>query len=251
VGVADDLIQISAPIVGAIMLAARCPMATLAKEAQMQDDLRIRDDILDELEDEPGLDASAIGVTVHNGVATLTGHVKTFSEKRAAEKVAARIKGVRAIVQEIAVETPREHAESDDVIADRAVRMLEWDVRVPHDRIQINVEKGWVTLSGQVDWRFQKEAAEKALRSLASLADVTNLITVTPRMQIADVQQRIERALKRHAELEAAGIRVSASGGNVVLEGKVHNWFDRKLAEDAAWRVPGVVRVEDRIAIEP
>jgi osmotically-inducible protein OsmY len=217
----------------------------------MQDDLRIRDDILDELEDEPSLDASAIGVTVHNGVVTLTGHVKTFSEKRAAEKAAARINGVRAIVQEIAVETPREHAEADDVVADRAVRMLEWDVCVPHDRIQINVEKGWVTLSGQVDWQFQKEAAEKALRSLASLAGVTNLITVTPRVQIADVQQRIERALKRNAELEAAGIRVSATGGNVVLEGKVHNWFDRKLAEDAAWRVPGVVRVEDRIVIEP
>jgi osmotically-inducible protein OsmY len=220
-------------------------------EARMQDDPWIRNDILDELEEEPSLDPSAIGVTVHNGVVTLSGHVRTFSEKRAAEKAAARIKGVRAIVQEITVELPREHAEPDDVIADRAVRVLEWNVRIPHERIQVHVEKGWVTLSGQVDWQFQKEAAEKALRSLLGLTGATNLNSVTPRVQVADVQQRIERALKRNAELEAAGIRVTATDGNVVLEGKVHNWFDRKLAEDAAWRVPGVVRFEDRIAIEP
>lgn len=212
-------------------------------------DITLRQDILDELEFEPSLDAANIGVAVANGVVTMTGHVSNYAEKVAAERVAQRVKGVRAIAQEIEVRYPSSMKTADDQIADRALNIIAWDTSIPEDNVKIKVQKGWVTLSGQVEWHFQSNAAESAVRKLSGVVGVTNLINVKPRVDALNVKNAIEGALKRSADIEASGIRIGVSGGKVVLEGKVHAWYERGVAERAAWAAPGVSSVEDRLTI--
>ena len=212
-------------------------------------DISLRQNILDELEFEPSIDAADIGVAVEDGVVTLTGHVGSYAQKIAAEQAVLRVKGVRAIAEKIEVRYPNDKKTADDEIAKRALSIIAWDTTVPDDRIQVKVEHGWVTLSGQVEWFFQKNAAESAVRKLSGVIGVNNRITVLPHVQAGNIRQRIEDALKRNAELEAEGIRVLVSGGKVTLEGKVNAWRERSVAERAAWAVPGVTSVEDHLAI--
>lgn len=211
--------------------------------------LDIRQDILDELEFEPSVDAAHIGVAVEKGVATLTGYVHSYAEKIAAEQAALRVKGVHAIAQEIEVRYPSDKKTSDDEIAGRALAVLRWSAVVPPDSVVVKVQGGWVTLSGQVDWNYQRSAAEAELRRLSGVAGVLNKITIKPRLQAPDIKRRIEEALKRSAEVQAQKISVSVRDSTVSLDGYVHDWQERSAVERAAWSAPGVLHVEDRLRI--
>ena len=212
-------------------------------------DMSLRQNVLDELEFDPAVDATKIGVAIDKGVVTLSGHVGSYAEKIAAERIVQRVKGVRGVAQEIEVRYPNENKNADDEIAQRAAKILEWDSTVPPGKIKVKVEKGWITLSGEAEWQFQRQAAEAAVRKLSGVSGVMNMITVRPRVDAINVKHRIEDALKRSAELQADAIRVAVAGGRVTLEGKVRAWRERNVAEQAAWAAPGVVAVEDRLTI--
>jgi len=215
------------------------------------DDKTLRQFIIDELDFEPSIDAANIGVAVEKGVVTLTGHVANYVEKLAAERAVKRVKGVKAIAQEIEVRFSNQPKRSDDEIAQRALDILTWSVQVPADSIQVKVEKGWITLTGAVEWQYQKQAAESAVRHLSGILGVSNMIEIEPHVAAADVHRKIMDSLKRNAEVEADSIRVVVDNGKVILEGKVKAWYERNLAERAAWSAPGVKAVEDRLSIGP
>lgn len=209
-------------------------------------DVSLRQDIIDELDFEPAVNSAHIGVTVSDGVVTLNGHVGSYAEKIAAENAARRVKGVRAIAQEIEVRYPGDKKTADDEIAGRILSILRWNTVVPPDTVQVRVQGGWVTLAGQVDWQFQRLAAEDQVRKLSGVAGVTNSITLKPRAQAADVKLKIEEALKRSAEVEARNIQVLMVGDNKVsLSGKVHDWQERQAVTNAAWSADGILSVED------
>lgn len=213
------------------------------------DDKTLRQEVLDELEYEPSLDAADIGVAVEDGTVTLTGYVRSYTEKRTAETTVRRVKGVRAIAEEIEVRPAGTHLTADDEIAKRAIRSLDWNSSVPDEAVQVKVEKGWLTLTGKVRWHFQRSAAESAVQALAGVRGISNLIEIVPEVSVVDVRQRIENALKRDAEIEAKRIAVAVDDRKVTLSGKVHSWAERSAAERAAWAAPGVTNVEDHIAI--
>ena len=214
-------------------------------------DHQLRQDVLDELDFEPSVNAVHIGVGAHGGVITLTGFVSSYGEKLAAERAARRIKGVKAIAEEIEIRLPSDKKVADDEIAGRAVDILKWRVGFPANRIKVKVEKGIVTLTGDVDWRFQKSEAEAAVHNLSGVAGVANLIQVNSAVPVAEVKEKIQKSLHRNAELDASRITVQIDGGKVVLGGKVHAWYERDIAERAAWSAPGVTEVQDHIQIEP
>ena len=213
------------------------------------EDKVLRQFIIDDLNFEPSIDSANIGVAVEKGVVTLSGHVATYAEKIAAERTVQRVKGVKAIAQEIEVRYPDQAKRSDDEIAQRALDILKWSVQLPADRIQVKVEKGRVTLSGTVPWQYQRLAAESAVRKLSGIRGVTNLIEIKPHVAASDVQRKIMDSLKRNAEVEADSIRVVVNNDKVTLEGKVKTWYERELAERAAWSAPGVTMVEDRLTL--
>ncbi len=212
-------------------------------------DKTLKQAVEDELEWEPSINAEHIGVTAENGVVTLTGHVGSYAEKFTAEKAVRRVKGVRGIAQEIEIRFPSDKKTSDDQIAKRALDIIAWDSTIPKDKVQVKVQGGFVTLSGQVDWQYQRADAEYAVRKLAGIKGLANEILVKPRVQASDVKQRIESALKRNADLEADSIKVSVLNGRVTLDGKVKALYERDLAERTAWSAPGVISVEDHISI--
>jgi osmotically-inducible protein OsmY len=210
---------------------------------------QLRTDILNELDWEPSIEAPNIGVAVENGVVTLTGHVQTLAQKVKAEEVVKRIRGVRAIAQEIEVRLPQSVSPSDDDIARRALSMLDWDVFVPEDAIRLKVQQGWVTLSGQVDREYQRKAAEDDVRKLGGVLGITNLITIEGEPHLANVKGRIEDALRRNVHIEMNGIRVLILDGKVTLEGKLQALHERDALEAAVWAAPGVKAIDDRVVI--
>ena len=212
-----------------------------------QTDKQLRDRVLDELDWEPSIHAADIAVTVEDGVVTLAGHVPTYAQKMAAETVAGRVRGVKAIVQKIEVRPDRN--DWDEGIARRCLNVLDWDVTIPRNAVQVKVSRGCVTLVGQVEWEYQRRAAEGAVRRLAGVVSLNNQITLKPGAQPADLKRRIEEALERNAELDAARIRVGVTGGKVILEGQVKARFERDIAEQAAWSAPGVRAVEDHLSV--
>jgi len=213
------------------------------------DDIALRQNILDELGFEPRVDAADIGVVARDGIVTLTGHVGTYAEKDAAEKAVRRVKGVRAIAQEMDVRILGPRRTDDDDIARRAVKMVDWNISIPKQMVQIRVCKGVVTLTGKVEWQYQKNAATAAVRDLAGVVGVSNLIDVVPGISADDVKRRIENALERDAELEAQAIRVDVSDGKVTLKGNVRTLSERRAAERAAWSAPGVHTLDDQLSI--
>lgn len=213
------------------------------------DDIALRQNILDELEFEPRVDAADIGVGARDGIVTLTGHVGTYAEKDAAEKAVRRVKGVRAIAQEMDVRILGPRRTDDDDIARRAVKMVDWNISIPKQMVQIRVCKGVVTLTGKVEWQYQKNAAAAAVRDLAGVVGVSNLIDVVTGISADDVKRRIENALERDAELEAQAIRVDVSDGKVTLKGNVRTLSERRAAERAAWSAPGVHTLDDQLSI--
>ena len=212
-------------------------------------DQSLRQDITDELDFEPAVNSAHIGVAVADGVVTLSGHVGSYAEKLAAESATRRVKGVRAIAQEIEVRYPSDKKTADDEIAQRAVKMLEWDVAVPSRAIEIKVEHGIVTLNGTVDWGFQRAEAEYDVRKLGGVKGVINLIAIRPKVRAEEVRSRLTAAFERNADLEAKHLKIDVVNGKVVLSGEVASWTEREAAERAAWSVPGVTAVDDRILI--
>jgi osmotically-inducible protein OsmY len=215
----------------------------------MSDDRVLQKHVIDALEFEPSVKAAHIGVSVRDGVVALSGHVDSFVEKFAAERTAQQVKGVTAVAETIEVRLAPDKKLGDDEIAERAARLLHWDVSVPDDRIAIKVEHGIVTLTGQVEWHFQRAEAEYDVRKLGGVRGVINFITVAPKPRTADVRRQIRAALERSATAEADRIAVAVSGGKVMLSGTVAAWNDREVARRAAWSVRGVTEVEDRIKL--
>ena len=212
-------------------------------------DLSLRKSILEELEFLPDIDAANIGVAVDKGVVTLTGHVTNYAQKVRVERAVKAVKGVRALAEEIQVRLNKGAGTADDTIANRALNIIDWSADIPQGAAKVIVENSWVSLEGQVDWQYQKETVERAVRKLSGVVGVDNRLTLRPQVDVLDIQQRIEEALKRNAEVDAKGIHIKVEGSVVKLEGRVHLWRERKIAERAAWSVPGVNKVEDHLLL--
>lgn len=216
----------------------------------MSHDSQLKQAVLDELKWEPSIDAAHIGVTARDGVVTLMGHVESYFQKRAAEMAAGRVKGVKAVAEEIEVKLSSGTKRGDDDIAKAAVNRLSWNVSVPTDAIKVKVEKGWVTLSGKVDWHYQMDAAEKDVRYLQGVIGVSNDVTIKTRVNTVDLSDAIGSALNRSWFFHSDNVSVSADGGKVRLSGAVDTWYDREVAESTAWAAPGATAVENNIMIK-
>ncbi len=216
----------------------------------MKTDAQLKKDVIAELDWEPAVNASHVGVAVTDGVVTLTGHLDTFAEKHAIERAVQRVAGVKAIAVEVDVKLDPGHKRSDSEIAAAAESALKWHSFVPADRIQLRVEKGWVTLSGEVDWNYQRMSAEKAVRPLTGVVGVSNAITLKASTTPANVAGRIRDALTRHAQHEAKHIEVIVNGSVVTLRGNVDSWPERAAAYGAAWSAPGVLSVVNEIKVQ-
>ena len=211
-------------------------------------DKQLRQLVVDELEYEPSIDAADIGVAAENGVVTLSGHVTDYVQTMAAERAAWRVKGVKGIAQKIEVRLSGDKKWNDDEIAQRALNILAWNTLVPKDCIRVKVSDGWITLSGGVNWNYQRQAAENEVRKLSGVKGVTNSVTLNSAVQASDLKRRIQDALKRHAEVEADAVRVDVrDDGTVRIEGRVDNWSEMQAVEHAVWSAPGVQRVDDHL----
>ena len=214
-------------------------------------DEEIQRKVLDELRWDPEVDPTDVGVEVDDGVVTLTGTVDSYPVKHAAERAAHRILGVKAVANDIQIKLPFDKTRTDTDIATAAAHALEWDTQVPFERINLTVRNGWVTLDGEVDWAYQKEVAERAVRNLTGVRGVTNLLHIAAALTAVpeEVRFMIEEALKRNAELDARRIRVEAADGKIILSGRVRSWAEREQAESAAWAAEGVSDVENQITV--
>jgi osmotically-inducible protein OsmY len=217
----------------------------------MKSDLQLHKDVIEELQWDPRVHEAEIGVSVKDGVVTLSGSVETFAQKYAAERAVERVTGVRAVAEELHVRPVTEHQLDDTEIAHAALNALSWNIEIPATKITVKVEGGWITLKGSVEWNFQRLAAEFAVRYMAGVKGLLNLIEVKPAVSPAEVKAKIEAALKRNAELDAERITVDTADGKVTLTGNVRSWTERVDAEHAAWAAPGVREVDDQLVVTP
>jgi osmotically-inducible protein OsmY len=214
----------------------------------MSHDSELQEAVLAELNWEPSVTAANIGVTAKAGVVALTGHVGSYVEKYAAETATRRVKGVKAVAEELEVRLPSDTARDDADIAEAALDRLAWDVSVPNDTVKIKVENGLVTLTGEVDWHYQKKAAEHDVAGMHGVIDVVDLITIKARVDVPNLSKDITKALHR-SWFDPRTIKVSAEGGTVHLTGTVHSWADRNEAEATTWGAPGASDVKNDITV--
>lgn len=215
----------------------------------MKTDAQLKQDVAAELEWDPLIDTARIGVEIKNDIITLAGHLDSYPQKLAAERAAQRVAGVKAVAVEIDVRIPGSSQRTDGDIASAASDALRWNALVPGDRVQLKVEDGWITLGGELDWAYQRSAAETAVRDLVGVRGVFNRIELKPKVSAANVKTKIEAALQRAAHFDADAITVNVEGGKVVLKGRVHSHAERRIVEDATWAAPGVTSVVDQILI--
>jgi osmotically-inducible protein OsmY len=213
----------------------------------MKDDEQLRRDVLAELEYDPSIDARKIGVAVEDGIVTLTGEVSTFAEKWNAERAVERVEGVRGIVNRIEVKIVGDYSDTD--IAREAADALRWNLMVPPGKLIPKVENGYITLTGEVNYDFQRRAAEKAVRYIPGVKGVINLVTIKPKVEPKEIKEKIEDALKRMATVDAENVQVEVQGSEIVLRGTVRSWAERHEAEKAAWSAPGVTSVKNYITV--
>lgn len=213
------------------------------------DDTRLRRQVEDELSLEPSFNAAGIGVTVNDGVVTLTGHVSSFAEIHDAGRAALRVKGVRGLANELEVRLPDEHRRTDEDIAITAANVLGSNAHLPPNQVKVSVSQGHVTLEGEVEWRYQLEMAADLVRNLIGVRRLTNNISLKPRPVNGSVRHQIEAALQRTALSGPSHIHVETRGDHVVLRGVVHAWWERDEAERIAWSVPGVCHVDNNLAV--
>lgn len=215
----------------------------------MKSDEQLKKDVEAELEWDASINATNVGVAVKDGVVTLTGHLDTFTEKRMVERAAQRVAGLRALAVELDVRLAADHVRSDSEIARAVETAFQWSSLVPFDRIKVKVEKGWVTLTGEVAWDFQRRKAESAVRPLIGVVGITNLITLKSQVSPSNITKRISDALKRQAEREANAIEVIVKDSTVTLEGSVHSWAERAAVQGATYSAPGITQVINKLTV--
>ena len=215
----------------------------------MKTDLELTRDVVAELSWSPALRMEEIGVAAKDGVVTISGDVSSYARKMQAERLVEHVNGVKAVAVDLNVKLPTSFIHTDTEIAHAALDAIKWDVDVPDDKVQLRVEDGRVILEGSVEWQYQRAAAERAIRYLAGVRSVTNLIAISPKVSAHDVSVKIKDAFKRSAEIDSNKISVESLDGKVTLKGSVRSWAERRDAEKAAWSAPGVRQVDDRLAV--
>jgi len=221
----------------------------MAVATETRTDVRIQADVLAELKWDARVNPNEIGVVVKDGIVTLTGWVDSYIKKWSAEEAALRVRGVKAVANDIEVKLPSSSERTDADIAAEAVRALELDALVPLENVKVTVSRGWITLDGTVEWQYQKEEAERVVRRLTGVRGISDLIQVKPQASPSELKKKIEEALVRNAKLDAENIKVETAGSKVILSGTVHSRAEREQAAWAAWSAPGVSAVENRITI--
>jgi osmotically-inducible protein OsmY len=217
----------------------------------MRSDSDIKRDVEDELRWDPDIDATDIAVSVNSGVVTLAGFVHSYIQKYQAEVDAKRVAGVLGVVNDIEVRLPGIDERADPEIARDAIAQIKSELPYSWEKIRVIVKKGWLTLEGEVEWNYQRERAEAAVRRVRGIKGITNSIEVKPRAAPSEIRRKIEEALRRAAEIDASRITVETDGGKVILRGTVRSWAERQEAERAAWWAPGVTKVDNRIIVSP
>ena len=212
-------------------------------------DAKLKEDVIAELAWDPAIHAESIGVIVKEGVVTLTGHIGTYIEKMAVEKAVRHVDGVKAIAMELDVKLSTEHKRSDTEIAQAAIHALRWHTWVPSERIQVEVDQGWVTLTGDVDWQYQLVSAEQSVRNLLGVRGISNRIVLKPQINTKDISQEIAAALSRHAKREAERLQIKVDKGTVTIAGSVDSLADRDAVIGAAYGTRGVSKVVDQLSV--
>jgi len=216
----------------------------------MKTDAKIKEHVIDQLIWEPNIDEKQIGVAVEDGVVTLTGVVDNYTKKRAAENAAKKVSGVKAVAEEIEVKFGEAYKKTDTEIAKAAVDILEWNVSVPSDKILVNVEDGWIYLTGEVEWAYQREAAKKALQNLPGVKYVVDRISLKQKAEPKDIKSKITKAFERAADVDAKQIEVEVDGHTVILRGTVSSLSEKDNARKTAYASPGVYNVINELKIE-
>jgi osmotically-inducible protein OsmY len=217
----------------------------------MRSDSDIRRDVEDELRWDPDIDATDIAVSVNNGVVILAGYVRSFMQKYQAEADAKRVAGVVAVANDLEVRLPNIDERPDPEIARDAIERIKSELPYTWEEIRVVVKNGWLRLEGEVEWNYQRERSEEAVRRVRGVKGITNWIQVKPRVAPTEVRRKIEEALRRAAEIDASRVTVEANGSEVILRGTVRSWAERQEAERAAWWAPGVSKVDNRIIVSP
>jgi len=215
----------------------------------MKTDIALQKDVIAELSWDPSVNSARIGVEVEDGIVTLAGHVRSYSEKWGAERAACRVLGVKGLAIEISVVLPGSSERNDIDIARAAENILQWQTYLPQNYVKVMVENGWITLTGDVAWHYQRDAAEVAVQDLMGVTGVSNQITLRPRVDLKAVKSDIVTALKRRADADAKSISVEIQGTDVTLTGTVHSLSERDLAKHSAWNTPGVRNVTNNIIV--